>query len=233
MSELPEVKMPLLTDSDVAKPTRNFLNNLNLLPTQEELKSAGGPGAVFGGPAQSVALIEAGGTALAKWWSAGAGAVILGAWGSVRVFWNSNPDVHGVMLWTASIVSAALVLAIGALLSSDVRGRAAAMVATVRARADIGRTMLEAAQKAGGVGAGAIEGSAHVVSLAGLSARNLAGEDSGGWLAIAMHDHAEVDKIQYLLVKGKDKSWVKSSDVDFAASPHLTTTTVLVVDPNE
>jgi hypothetical protein len=132
---------------DLATPTVDLLRDLNLLPTPGDLEAADGPNAAIGGPPQSVALIESGATALAKWWSvAGAGAV--GAiWVSVRKFWDGNdPANQRVLLWAAAIVSAAIVLAIGWLFGSDLRCRAQVQSATVQSRADVAKAILRLAE---------------------------------------------------------------------------------------
>ncbi len=215
MPQLPQVKTPIVRpDSDVAQTTRDFLENLNLLPSTDQLAAAGGPGAAMTGPPQSVALIEAGATAASKWWSAGGAALGIGAWGVVRTMWDGNEGLHDVMLWTASIVTAAVIFGIAMLLASDVRGRADAAVATIRARADIGLAMLDAARLAVQPGSAAHDGQS-VMPLPGLPVRNLEGEDSAGWMAIALRGSATTPATSYLLVNGQRKAWVPSDDVEF------------------
>ena len=131
-------------DDDIAAATVALLYNLNLLPTRADLARAGQ--GTLSGPPQSVALIEAGATSVAKWWAAGAGVSFIGIWTAVKGFWADNGDLHAVMLWCAALTSAALILAIAHLLSSDVRGRADAMVETIRTRGEVARAMLEAAR---------------------------------------------------------------------------------------
>jgi hypothetical protein len=219
MSTLPPVTVPLITDgSDVAETTRDFLSNLNLLPSPDDLSDATGFGSALKGPPDSVSLIEAGATALTKWWAAGAGTVVLGLWGSVRIFWADNPDVHQVMLSAAGLVTVALVLAIAWLLASDVRGRADASVATIQARSAIGVAVLRAAlaqQTA------ATTGSARPVSLlplVPLPATNLAGKDSSGWMMIAMRIEEDEALCSYLLVKAGKQQWVAPNEIEFATS---------------
>lgn len=137
-----EPKVELTDGGDLSVPTMSLLYDLNLLPSPNELTNAGNARATFGGPPQSVALIEAGATAVAKWWSTAGGAVVAAAWGSVTLFWGHHSAIHAEMLWAASIVTAALVLAIATLLATDVRGRAAASVATIQARADVAAALL-------------------------------------------------------------------------------------------
>src|SRR4051794_15199134 len=132
---------------DVAAPAAAILERLNVLPPQKELDDAGGPGTAFGGPPQSVAVIEATATALSKWWAVGLGVSITAAWGSVVGFWNTQqPPTQRMVLLTASIATAALALAIGYIVGSDVRGRAAATVATVEARARIAEAVIRRAE---------------------------------------------------------------------------------------
>ncbi len=115
--------------------TRSLLERLDLIGTPADQAAAAKAGAFFFGPANSVAIIESQATALSKWWSAGLGSGVVAAWGAVRVFWNTNPPVHGVLLWGASIVSAALLLAIAIIVASDVLSRGRGAAATVQARA--------------------------------------------------------------------------------------------------
>ena len=140
-----EVKIPskaVSEGADVVEPTRQLLRGVQLLGDSEH--AGDGPGAVFGGPPQSVALIEAGATAAAKWWSAGAGAAIVVVWGSVVAwFGGQEVPVQVGVLGAAGIVTAALVLAVGYLLASDVRGRAGAAAATIDARSKMALAMLD------------------------------------------------------------------------------------------
>ena len=200
---------------DVAPSIVSLLYDLNLLPTQADLAAAGGAGAVLGGPSQSVAVIESGATALSKWWAAGGSAVIVGAWAAVKLMWGANGDVHAPILWCAAIVSAAIVLGVAYLLASDVRGRAAATVETVRARQEIGAALIDAALR--NTAAAEQAEPPAILPLRGLPSVNLDGADSDGWLAIAMEASTDADKVRYLLVKGDSKQWVGSNKVRFYA----------------
>lgn len=132
---------------DVAAPAKSLLIEMRLLGTDEEIEKAGQFSAVFIGPPQSVAVIEAGATALVKAWAAGLGAAAIATWSSVVGFWSGQPtDIKQVFLWIGAIVSAALLLSIGLMVSSDVRGRAAASVATIEGRTAIGQQVLELAK---------------------------------------------------------------------------------------
>jgi hypothetical protein len=64
-------------ETDVSEPVTVPLQDLNLLGKSSEIAEAGGFTAAFTGPAQSVALIEAGATAAAKWWAGGLGASVM------------------------------------------------------------------------------------------------------------------------------------------------------------
>jgi hypothetical protein len=142
------VQVPLKAVSDGAdlrKPVRVLLKDLNLLGTDAEARKAGEFAAAFTGPPQSVALIEAGATAAAKWWAAGLGASVVGIWGSVANWWPTESDtVKAVVVGGALFVTAALVIAIGYLIASDVRGRAAASVSLIEARATVATEMIQA-----------------------------------------------------------------------------------------
>lgn len=129
---------------DVAEAIVTVLYDLNLLPTKDDLDQAGDAGASFRGPPQSVAVIESGATALAKWWAVAGSGVLGGLWISVAAFWRNNTDIRGQMLWSAAIVSAAIMVGVAYLLASDVRGRAAAMVETVTARKDVAKAIIDA-----------------------------------------------------------------------------------------
>jgi len=207
-----DVVEPPPNGSNIAENAVALLYDLNLLPTKADLDKAGeGNTAAFKSPPQSVALIEAGGTALTKWWAAGGSALILVVWGSVRQFWNSgsSKDVHQQLIWAAAIVSTALVVGIAYLLASDLQGRASAMVQTISARRDVGSAFISAA-----AGANTAQ-SPVILPVQGRTATNLVGEDSPGWHVIAMQPNTDASKIKYLLVKGGATSWVESASVRF------------------
>jgi hypothetical protein len=136
---------------DLVGPAKKVLHGLNLLPSQRKREDAEGFTAAFSGPPESVALIEAGATALGKWWSAGAGASVVAVWTGVARFYDSQPDPTSqrVLLWLAGIVSAALILAIAHVVNADLRSRAAVQVATVNARAEVARAVIEASASPG------------------------------------------------------------------------------------
>jgi hypothetical protein len=52
-----------------------------------------------------------------------------------------------VLLWVAAIASAAALLALAYILGSDVRGRSAAMVATIEARKAVATAMIAATER--------------------------------------------------------------------------------------
>lgn len=92
-------------EADIAKPTKDLLRDLNLLPTEEDLKQSGGLREVFQGPATSVALLEAGATA-SKWWATGLGVSVVAFWGSASRWWTaSDGEVRTTAIWAASIFS--------------------------------------------------------------------------------------------------------------------------------
>lgn len=244
-------------DGDISKPTVDLLGNLNLLPSNKDLELAGTWTAGLQGPPQSVALIEASATALSKWWAAGLGATVLGAWGAVQTFWGDNPaPTQRVMLLAAAIASAAIVLAIGYLLASDIRGRAAASVATIEARARVATSMIAASERASSTpppppppdaanGGAVAQASAvpvntvpaaHTVQViplpAAIPARWVVREspDEGGWTAIALRIAGETTS--YWLAKGPTHAWVLAGDVRLApVPPSLPAATVTTPSP--
>ena len=117
MTDRSPVTMPPTANGDVAQSIVTLLYDLNLLPTKAQLDAAGGPGPFIGGPPQSVALIEAGGMALSKWWAAGGAVLIGGVWATARGVWSGTPNIHGQLIVAACVVSAALVLGIAYLLA--------------------------------------------------------------------------------------------------------------------
>src|SRR5438094_78317 len=82
------------TGNDLSKPVVQLLNDVNVLGTTEDLKAANGTGAAFAGPPESVAIIEAGATALGKWWATalGAGAGLTGIVAAIQGIWGNEHD---------------------------------------------------------------------------------------------------------------------------------------------
>jgi hypothetical protein len=216
MADRFKVKAPELEGGDIATSAVTLLYDLNLLPTETDLNTAGVGAAAFKSPPTSVALIEAGGTALTKWWAAGGSALILVVWGAVRQFWSSgnSKDVHQQLIWGAAIVSVALVVGIAYLLSTDIQGRASAMAQTISARREIGAAFINAASKQ--ASETSASQTAQILPIQGRTATNLDGEDSPGWHVIAMQPSTDASKVKYLLVKGDTTSWVASASVRFS-----------------
>lgn len=205
---------------DVLRPTTELLRGLNLLGTEDELKEADGPITAFGGPPQSVALIEAGATALSKWWAAGLGVSVTAVWAAVvKWFDDLQAASEQVVLGGAAFVTAATVLAIGYILGSDVRGRSAAAVATIEARAKLGDTLTRTAQLV--YKPGPAPSVAHLVALPGpLRVIHTTKEsaDEEGWYAVALlSDHGATTK--FLVSKGSAHEWVDASSIKLANPP--------------
>src|SRR4051794_1388416 len=218
---------------DVVEPTQAVLQGLQLLgPVDDKDKKDGdGLGSVFTGPPQSVALIEAGATAVAKWWAAGAGAVIVAAWTTVFAWWDTQDiDLKTAVVFTAGIVTAALILAIGHLLASDVRGRGQGAAATIEARSRVALAMLTAVETL------YQRPDARVNSqLIPLSpARDVVIRNTGesGWSAMAMKDDGS-DSVSFLIVKGSDEKCLKASDLIFVAQAHPRALAVTIQENGE
>jgi hypothetical protein len=201
--------------ADLCPPVRGLLEGLDLLGTGPESEQANGFMAAFTGPPQSVALIEAGATAATKWWAAGLGATVVGIWGSVAAWYDDQPEpVQVALLGGAALVTAALVLAIGYLIASDVRGRATASVSVIQARTKVATSMIEAARD---LHTPAEPAPPQTIPLpSGLRARNLDenGDARKGWLVVAMERHAD-GSVEYLLVKGSQQVTLPAAKVQF------------------
>jgi len=212
-------------DADILAPTETLLRALSLLPQEGDLTRAGGVGAAFAGPPESVSLIEAGATAASKWWAAGiagsatvVAARIAQGWDSLG---RSGPWNQPFALLAVGVVLAAAVGGVAYLLGSDLRGRAAATVATIEAR----RTVAIAMVRQAGLSYRDVDDAAPAenawsglpIGLPGLGASN--GTKQGqvaesGWKAIATRERD--DKTEFLLVKGTESEWVASADVLFS-----------------
>jgi hypothetical protein len=206
-------------DKDLREPTRELLEDLRLLGTREETDEASSLAATFTGPPPSVALIEAGATAVAKWWATGLGAAAVVVWGNVAGWWTSlDPDHKTVALAGAAFVSGLLVIAIGYLLASDVRGRASAAEATIRARAQIAETMIRAARDSYEPPSADVEVQIIPLPRAIRVRRTDQPEDNkDGWLAIAIELRPGKDR-QYIVVKGSVEDTVAKSKLEFVTS---------------
>lgn len=80
--------------------------------------------------------------------AAGLGASAIAIWSTVVGWWgDQESNIKIAALLGAALVTAAIVISIGHLLASDVRGRAAASVATVEARVRLADEMIRAAVK--------------------------------------------------------------------------------------
>jgi hypothetical protein len=200
--------------TDIGDASTALLDRLQLLPTDAELAQAGGLAAAIVGPPQSVAVIEANATALSKWWAVALGSVGVGAWPAVSLFLKDNTADHAMLIIGIAIVITSVILAIGYIVGSDVRGRAEASVATIQARQAVAETMVQTAQRA--YSAPPATNEPQLVALpTAMKVHNTkeSGDAEQGWLAIALL--REDDKTKYLLVKAKDKRWVDEEDVLF------------------
>lgn len=209
---------------DVIFPTVKVLTALNLLSD----KSSEGFADAFTGPPSSVALLEAGATAAAKWWSVAGAAAFAGTWAAVRGFWDGNSAANQRMLLiSAAIVSAAIIVAIGYLLACDVRGRAAAMVATIEARSRVAQSIAQAAGVAApnpviGASKPRVDGSTsaanerQIVHITGrVRYFKVPQENEPGWSAIAMSAQADGSDVRFYIGKDGRYEWVSPTDVKF------------------
>jgi hypothetical protein len=204
---------------DVAGATQAMLESVQLLPTPEDLKKTGTFGALFKGSPQSIAVIEASATAFSKYWTLGLGAAAAAAWPAMAIFWKGQDEANQRTLMIGlAIAIAAVVLAIGYIVGSDVRGRSAASVATIEAREAVATAMISAAQSAYEPPA-STHASQPVALPAAMKVRNTeqSGDAERGWVAIALR--LDAGKTRYLLVKAGDKQWVEERFVQFEPEP--------------
>jgi hypothetical protein len=106
---------------------------------------------------------------------------------------------------------------LGCLIASDVRGRAAASVSTIEARASIATKMLGAARA---LYEPTSNGLAQIVPVPGdLKARYLpaAGDDEAGWHVVAMERQSD-GSVKYIVVKGSQEQKASASELVFSKS---------------
>src|SRR5438309_6536230 len=109
---------------DLSAPVTCFLHDTGLLGSSDELAKADGVSAAVFGPPQTVAIIQSGSTALAKWWSAtlAGGAVLTAGVAGLKGIWSGEHDpVRIAILGGAAVVLAAIAVALGVIVSSDVK----------------------------------------------------------------------------------------------------------------
>lgn len=229
-------------------PLIKFLVALGIKGTAADNENSDGATSVIKGSPQSVAVIEATATAACKWWSAGLGVAVAGVWAGIAGWWAGqadHPATQRVGLWMAAIVTAAAVIGIAYLLGSDVRGRAAASVATIQARAQVGDKLLDASQALLALSPASSpcpppHSSASATSppapttthpalppapqaeLVALTPIDIGyiprpSEDESGWKAIALFSNGD-DVTKYLVVKGAVHSWANASDIRLPAT---------------
>lgn len=205
--------------ADLSTPTVELLTKLCLLPEAEDVKAADGPMAAFKGPPPSVAIIEAGATAASKWWSTAIAGGAAGSTGFVATIWDKFDDqwTQAFALLAAGLILAAAAWGIAYLLASDVRGRAAAMVAVIEARRDIAIEMTRQSGTAyGKKPLPQVKSNGKVATpLSGLPVtRRTNNRPKNGWKALALRS-CEGDGVEYLLVNGGETEWVPAEKVSF------------------
>jgi hypothetical protein len=126
---------------DVLVPLKDLLEGLNALGTP-----GSATGSALTSPAQSVAIIESGATALSKVWT-----TLVGALGGITAvtavatrFWNGQQGGTRIaVVAVTGAVIAAVAIALAIIVGSDVRARASGAVAIYDARARIAVKLLE------------------------------------------------------------------------------------------
>jgi hypothetical protein len=203
-------------ETDLREPVRALLEDLSLLAPPDEADDAKGFAAALKGPPQSVALIEAGATAASKWWAAGLGAFVIPLWGSVATWYSGEADsVKVTLVGGALLATSALIIAIGILIASDVRGRAAAAVSLIEARATVATEMVQAARAVYQPTPATLP--IEIVPLPRrIPVKNhlQPGPDEDGWHALAIERHPDGNR--YLIVKGSSEETVPASKLEFS-----------------
>lgn len=199
---------------DLGLPTANLLRRLGMLPKENEVA---GPTAAFTGPPDSVAVIETTALALTKWWTGGAGVALVAGWGTVKLWWPDQlPGIQTTAIWAAAIATAALVLGIAYIVGSDVRGRAAATVATLQARGQVAQAMIQESARLYKPPATTLP-PAQLVPVSPEKVVKWRNPDDGSyednWRASAMR--ITDDAVQYHLTRGTVSKWAPSTEIDF------------------
>ena len=139
-------QFPVVTQQgdDLLSPLQAILRGVNILPAEGDRVT------LRGGTPDSVAIIEAGATALSKVWAivvaslGGAGAI--GA--AVAGFWKSaQPSVQGRLVTASGAVVVAALVALAVIVAVDVYGRALGAAAQYRARAQLATTWIALAHQ--------------------------------------------------------------------------------------
>lgn len=212
--------------NDLLEPTTLLLQKLGLLsdPTSSSKVT------LSGGTPRELQLIEAGVTSVTKWWTAGGAATVAVIWGSVSGWWaTQDSPVRSTALDAAAIVTAALILAVGYLLATDLRSRGTAACARISARAVVADRMIKAAEAASqphaqppaanspaSVSASAQPAGQIIPLPKPLEVANLDGTDEPGWMAVAMMQGASGD-IKYVVVKEDRQQTLAVPQLSFKA----------------
>lgn len=198
---------------DVSIATAQLLHNLNLLPTRSELAEASGK--KLADTPDGIAVVEAGLTKGSKYWTAVIGASSTALTAGAATLWKDaiGPDNQPFAILGLAVVLAAGSLAIAYILGSDVRGRAAAMTATIEVRGRVAQTMVEQARRAYEPPAPTSTGPTPFPLPAIRNVTLLEGPDTAGWMVISGREGA--DGTEYLLIRGTTSAWHPASQVQF------------------
>lgn len=134
-------------EKDLGLALSQLLADLAIKGKPDDEQKTDGVTAAFTGTPVSVAIIEAGATAASKWWAttlAGLGGAAA-LWAKLSDFWKDAGAAQGVMVIGASIVIAACVLGVAAIMYGDVRARGEGAAAQYHARAEVAVAFLAGA----------------------------------------------------------------------------------------
>lgn len=197
--------------NDLGIPIAALLRKLGMLPAEGDTSE--GLQAAFGSTPASVAVIKAGALALSKWWAAGLGAAVVAAWSSIQLWFPSQESgLQETVIWSISIATGAVVLGIAYIVASDVRGRAAATVATLQSRSNVAEAVIREATSL--YKPESADPVSQVLSLPKVlpvkwTRQEAANED--GWNASAMRITG--DNVELWLARGSVQEWVPTSEI--------------------
>lgn len=205
-TQIPADAIRPAVEGDLVVPVGSLLRNVNLLGKEAE---EDGFASTLEGSSTPVAVIESTTTALAKWWATGGSAALVVVWVWAANYWpNQDPATKRTIILSVAIFSAALVLAVGHLLSSDVRGRAVASAATFRARADIVDSVIRASLT---------DATHRVIPLPQLSHVGWikGGDTRHDWVLLAVEGNSESGGPRFLIQRDTRHEWVSATEISF------------------
>lgn len=162
---------------DLSQPIARLLQDTSMLGDDKQQEGVAHASAAFTGTPTAVAIVEAGATALSKWWAVAVAAVggTSALFTAIRAFWGGlEPSVQITTIGATALIMAATIIAIAAIVRADVTTRGRGAVALYEARARVAGEFMRLTQaprvQAGAEGASSTEG----VNMAAMATAALA-----------------------------------------------------------